>query len=54
MKKKHYLLAPNGIKVPLTRGMKASVFPKELFPRIEGTDENGKPCIFIELKNLFV
>jgi hypothetical protein len=47
-KSKYYLLSSaNGMKVPFTPGCKASAFPEEMFPRIKGKDENGKPCIFI-------
>lgn len=47
-KAKYYLLSSaNGMKVPFAPGCKASSFPEEMFPRIKGKDENGKPCIFI-------
>ena len=48
MKPKYYIMSSiNGLKVPFAPGCKASSFPKEKFPRVEGKDENGKPCIYI-------
>jgi hypothetical protein len=47
-KSKYYFLSSaNGMKVPFAPGCKASSFPEEMFPRIKGKDEKGKPCIFI-------
>jgi len=52
-RKKYYLLSPNGMRVPLAPGHKASVFPEKYYPRIESTDKNGKPCILIDLSIVF-